>query len=218
MIKLTDILRENENPCWKGYRQVGMKTKNGKEVPNCVPINESDDDAVADIYDYIEGGSRGDLNLMRTGLTELPNDLDEVGGDLNISYSKVKRLPKNLKVKGRLFVGNSPIEELPMGLEADSVSGSDSNISKISQNIKINKSLYIPRSNITSLPDGLTVKGKIGVEGSGLNKVPKGLKCYHFYMDKTPLAKQFLEQDLDDDQIHRLFKKNRCKVTHITWL
>lgn len=37
MIKLTDILKEVENPCWKGYKQVGMKTKNGKEVPNCVP-------------------------------------------------------------------------------------------------------------------------------------------------------------------------------------
>ena len=24
-------------PCWKGYKQVGMKMKNGKEVPNCVP-------------------------------------------------------------------------------------------------------------------------------------------------------------------------------------
>ena len=29
-----------ENPCWKGYEMVGTKTKNGKEVPNCVPINE----------------------------------------------------------------------------------------------------------------------------------------------------------------------------------
>lgn len=26
-----------EDPCWKGYTQVGMKKKNGKEVPNCVP-------------------------------------------------------------------------------------------------------------------------------------------------------------------------------------
>jgi hypothetical protein len=25
------------NPCWKGYVQVGMKTKDGKKVPNCVP-------------------------------------------------------------------------------------------------------------------------------------------------------------------------------------
>ena len=30
--------------CWDGYKQVGMKTKNGKEVPNCVPVNENDND------------------------------------------------------------------------------------------------------------------------------------------------------------------------------
>ena len=41
MIKLTNLL-END-PCWKGYKQVGMKDKNGREVPNCVPegvVNE----------------------------------------------------------------------------------------------------------------------------------------------------------------------------------
>jgi hypothetical protein len=26
-----------EDPCWKGYTQVGMKKKGGREVPNCVP-------------------------------------------------------------------------------------------------------------------------------------------------------------------------------------
>jgi hypothetical protein len=39
-IKLNSV-NEDENPCWKGYQQIGMKTKNGKEVPNCVPKNES---------------------------------------------------------------------------------------------------------------------------------------------------------------------------------
>ena len=34
MIKLTDILNED---CWKGYKQIGGKMKNGKMVPNCVP-------------------------------------------------------------------------------------------------------------------------------------------------------------------------------------
>ena len=28
---------ESKDPCWTGYKQVGMKKKNGKEVPNCVP-------------------------------------------------------------------------------------------------------------------------------------------------------------------------------------
>jgi len=27
----------NTNPCWKGYKPVGTKEKNGKTVPNCVP-------------------------------------------------------------------------------------------------------------------------------------------------------------------------------------
>jgi len=40
------LTQEGENkqmkkdPCWNGYQMVGMKKKNGKEVPNCVPTNE----------------------------------------------------------------------------------------------------------------------------------------------------------------------------------
>lgn len=30
------VVSEDENPCWDGYKQIGMKTKNGKQVPNCV--------------------------------------------------------------------------------------------------------------------------------------------------------------------------------------
>lgn len=37
--KIINDLKE-EDPCWKGYTQVGMKNKNGKEVPNCVPVKK----------------------------------------------------------------------------------------------------------------------------------------------------------------------------------
>ena len=30
-----------EKACWPGYKQVGMKDKNGKKVPNCVPVDKS---------------------------------------------------------------------------------------------------------------------------------------------------------------------------------
>ena len=33
---------EEEGPCWTGFKQVGMKKKNGKDVPNCVPMNEEE--------------------------------------------------------------------------------------------------------------------------------------------------------------------------------
>lgn len=32
---------EMNEDCWKGYKSVGSKMKNGKRVPNCVPVNES---------------------------------------------------------------------------------------------------------------------------------------------------------------------------------
>lgn len=28
--------KEEKDPCWKGCEQKGMKTKEGKKVPNCV--------------------------------------------------------------------------------------------------------------------------------------------------------------------------------------
>lgn len=34
--KKEDVEEDEENPCWKGYKQYGTKKKNGKEVPNCV--------------------------------------------------------------------------------------------------------------------------------------------------------------------------------------
>ena len=30
-----------DDPCWKDYEQIGMKKKNGKKVPNCVPKEET---------------------------------------------------------------------------------------------------------------------------------------------------------------------------------
>ncbi|MCC9165363.1 hypothetical protein [Pontibacter harenae] len=32
---------KEKDPCWKNYEQVGMKEKDGKQVPNCVPQNDS---------------------------------------------------------------------------------------------------------------------------------------------------------------------------------
>jgi hypothetical protein len=41
-MNLSKIIKELENPCWKGYEMVGMKNKDGREVPNCVPVSEAD--------------------------------------------------------------------------------------------------------------------------------------------------------------------------------
>lgn len=43
MLSFKEFMVESEDPCWKGYRQLGMKDKNGKEVPNCIPEEEIDE-------------------------------------------------------------------------------------------------------------------------------------------------------------------------------
>jgi hypothetical protein len=45
-----DLIKEDENPCWKGYEMIGMKDKGGRKVPNCVPIAEEYD--VVNEQDY----------------------------------------------------------------------------------------------------------------------------------------------------------------------
>lgn len=33
---------DEKGPCWKGYKQIGTKMKNGREVPNCVPADHAE--------------------------------------------------------------------------------------------------------------------------------------------------------------------------------
>ena len=64
MIKLLELLDEKA-PCWKGYKQIGMKEKDGREVPNCVPIDEADEDEI-DEYDVVnEEDLRSFIEFMK---------------------------------------------------------------------------------------------------------------------------------------------------------
>jgi len=38
--KQKNYSKDKDDPCWDGYEQLGMKEKNGKQVPNCIPINK----------------------------------------------------------------------------------------------------------------------------------------------------------------------------------
>ena len=33
-------MKKGKGPCWEGYEMVGTKMKNGKKVPNCVPMKK----------------------------------------------------------------------------------------------------------------------------------------------------------------------------------
>ncbi len=34
-------MKKSKGPCWTGYTMVGMKSKGGRKVPNCVPVKKA---------------------------------------------------------------------------------------------------------------------------------------------------------------------------------
>jgi hypothetical protein len=40
ILEMTEVKEGDGDPCWDSHKQVGMKKKGGKMVPNCVPKNE----------------------------------------------------------------------------------------------------------------------------------------------------------------------------------
>ena len=48
---------EDDDPCWDNYKQVGMKDKGGKEVPNCVPEEvQIVEGKMKELHGYIQQG------------------------------------------------------------------------------------------------------------------------------------------------------------------
>jgi len=66
-----------KSPCWDGYKQVGIKKKNGKPVPNCVPVVED--------LEENEGLDEFSKNRL-AGATKIANAAKEKGGDALLTY------------------------------------------------------------------------------------------------------------------------------------
>ena len=50
--EISEGLRDpKDNPCWKGYKPVGTKQKNGRTVPNCVPKESVEEGTVNPLQD-----------------------------------------------------------------------------------------------------------------------------------------------------------------------
>jgi hypothetical protein len=74
-LQLREIIKEEvykiieSNSCWKGYKPIGMKTLNDKEVPNCVPISEYNIDE-EEVEDFINELKKCKLSLKENILEE----------------------------------------------------------------------------------------------------------------------------------------------------
>ena len=78
-------------PCWKGYKQIGMKDKGGKKVPNCVPTEGIEEDwNSVNKHDKTDGLSQKAVNAYRnehpgsklkTAVTKKPSEIKNGSSD-----------------------------------------------------------------------------------------------------------------------------------------
>lgn len=118
MIKLTEILNED---CWKGYKQIGGKMKNGKMVPNCVPesveensINEASmtvsiANIVKDLFpkEFFQVYKKNDVERVKSAITDLVKTLNRYYKQHNIN---VRFTDSNIKMK--MYAKESAREDL----------------------------------------------------------------------------------------------------------
>jgi|TARA_R110000744_G_scaffold149643_1_gene262826 hypothetical protein len=80
-----DISTDLKAPCWDGYEQIGTKMKNGKKVPNCVPLAK---ELNKDLQDFINLGEDIDEDIWEAideqdVNYEFDNQIDEIITELN---------------------------------------------------------------------------------------------------------------------------------------
>ena len=83
--------------CWTGYKQVGMKDKGGKKVPNCVPEdNEIEEGKIKDIFTANkEGESMAQIaKRLKISLSTVKSVLGEAIEEADLSKSQIKKVHK----------------------------------------------------------------------------------------------------------------------------
>jgi hypothetical protein len=74
---------EKKDPCWDTHKQVGMKKKNGRMVPNCVPKEETYSDWRSEIFegdgDHEYEMARRQLATIKNAVSRLEKKMGETG-------------------------------------------------------------------------------------------------------------------------------------------
>ena len=148
--------------------------RGSKEEKDKVLIRRTNDK----IQEYIRNGSEGDLGLSGSPIKFLPKNLTKVGGRLGLVRSQIEKLPDNLTVNGMLDLDNCKnLQELPNGLKVKGLDLRDTNIKSLPSDLEVGGILILLRSQIEKLPDNLTVNGYLWLDGcKNLQELPNGLK------------------------------------------
>jgi hypothetical protein len=107
--------------CWDGYKQVGMKDKGGKQVPNCVPVNENETQSVECSncgweWDLTDGGNDPYLcHKCGHDNTDDYDELDVEDDDMQDFIQYLKGYTNELKEANCVFEAEYQGREVKLG-------------------------------------------------------------------------------------------------------
>ena len=107
-------------PCWKGYEQIGTKMKDGKEVPNCVPLNVNEEltkaileelkdkgeDEEMEGYELIDSRPSNEFDKMLNHALKFATELASV--PTSTPNKKSSQDTSIIKVRYRYYGSNNP--------------------------------------------------------------------------------------------------------------
>ena len=83
---------ELKKACWEGYTAIGMKTKNGRKVPNCVKVKSDSEHKEGDI---------ATAEMTPNYLPKEPGEGDEKNPQMNEAGIRMPRIPEIAKASNR---------------------------------------------------------------------------------------------------------------------
>lgn len=161
-----------------------LEEKEGKEVPNKWFESIKLFNLIKKLENHPDGiqyKHKGDLLLVNTNITKLPNKLHVVGRLVLSNCKQLTKLPNDLYVgKSMWFYYSNQISELPTKLY-------------------VGGNLDLSRTNITKLPDNLYVGYDLELNALDIEEIPNNLYVgRNLLIYNTPLADKYTDEEINE--------------------
>lgn len=146
----------------------------------------------------------------KKNIKKLPDNLTVTGG-LDLAYSGLQKLPKNLKAK-YLHISYTKITEIPQDLEASFIFAMNSELKKLPDNLTL-INLNLKGSKIIELPNNLAVKHDIDLtDAKSFDTIPKNLMARRLLLYGSKLGEKYKNKK---KILIKKLEKNNCKIEQV---
>ena len=180
-LMMDDLEKDEDDPCWDGYVQVGTKMKNGKEVPKCVPMEEAKKQIKEDLNERVNSSSEEAIEIISKTISMQPSVVKSALKDADLDPVAVVTA-----LKGKKTIKTKQLADMIMG---HTFGGS------------IDKKDLKPIKNAADKAFDKKIKEELGITESKAMELGKKA-----FKDGKPRAPQSNEKDLK--KVGGMTKKN----------